>query len=186
MKLFKLKIIFSLLISTNLSGMDLVNRDKPSYNIFDYKWELITDSVMGGLSLGDLKAINYEEGMFYKLTGSVSTKNNGGFIQFRSKVELEDNDYRGIEIEYRNNGAGKHYYVHITTIFTVLPWQYYEAILPSNRKWTSLKIPLSNFQKSHFYQPKQFSPKNIKTIGFAAIGGDFDAELDIKRIILYK
>ena len=87
----------------------------------------------GGLSVGDLDAVNYEEGMFYKLTGSVSTKNNGGFIQFRSKVELEDNDYKGIEIEYRNNGAGENYYVHITTTFTVLPWQYYEAILPSNR-----------------------------------------------------
>ena len=62
---------------------------------------------MGGLSFGDLDAVNYEEGMFYKLTGSVSTKNNGGFIQFRSKVELEDNDYKGIEIEYRNNGAGE-------------------------------------------------------------------------------
>ena len=98
LKLFRFEIILSLLISTNLLGMDLVNRDKPSYNIFDYKWELITDSVMGGLSLGNLEAVNYKEGMFYKLTGSVSTKNNGGFIQFRSKVEFEDNDYKGIEI----------------------------------------------------------------------------------------
>ena len=87
--------------------MDLVNRDKPSYNIFDYKWELITDSVMGGLSVGDLDAVNYEEGMFYKLTGSVSTKNNGGFIQFRSKVELEEYGRTiGIELD-RRQGKGK-------------------------------------------------------------------------------
>ena len=141
---------------------------------------------MGGLSLGDFETVNEKEGMFYKLTGRVSTENNGGFIQFRSKVKFEDNDYKGIEIEYRNNGGNENYYVHITTSLTVLPWQYYEAKLPSNREWTSLKIPLLNFQKSHFYQPKKFSPKNIKTIGFVAIGGDFNAELDIKNIILYR
>ena len=49
-----------------------------------------------------------------------------------------------------------------------------------------IKNSIIEFSKISLLPAKAIFPKNIKTIGFAAIGGDFDAELDIKRIILYK
>lgn len=173
-------------MSVNLVAFDLINRADPKFNTFNQKWELITDSVMGGLSTGVLEPLEENGRLYYKLSGIVNTKNNGGFIQFRSKVEFDDDDYTGIEIEYRSKGDYEKYNIHITTRYTILPWQYYEAKLPNNDSWCFIKIPLSSFKKSHFYQPNSFSPRNIKTIGFSAIGGDFYAELDIKNIKLYK
>ena len=48
------------------------------------RWVFFTDRVMGGISSGSLKLIEEEGDKFYKMTGDVSTKNNGGFIQFRA------------------------------------------------------------------------------------------------------
>ncbi len=49
------------------------------------KWEMFTDAVMGGVSTGNFLELNEKEINFYRLLGEVSTKNNGGFIQFRTK-----------------------------------------------------------------------------------------------------
>ena len=47
------------------------------------RWRFIADTVMGGVSTGKVDFLT-ENGMAYaRLTGSVSTENNGGFIQFR-------------------------------------------------------------------------------------------------------
>ena len=62
------------------------------------RWVFFTDRVMGGISSGSLKLIEEEGDKFYKMTGDVSTKNNGGFIQFRADLRgmnLKENDFRG-------------------------------------------------------------------------------------------
>ena len=73
--------------------MDLINKATPRYNVFNEQWEFISDSVMGGISSGELKIVNDENILYYKLFGHVSTDNNGGFIQFRSKIKLNEHLY---------------------------------------------------------------------------------------------
>ena len=58
----------------------------------DTNWKMITDQVMGGISQGqfNFQKIGYDDAVI--LTGKVSTKNNGGFIQIRrnlNNVNLE-------------------------------------------------------------------------------------------------
>ena len=166
--------------------MDLINKATPRYNVFNERWEFISDSVMGGISSGELKIINDENILYYKLLGRVSTANNGGFIQFRSKIKLNENYFSGLEIEYKNKGKNDNYFIHLTTSMTVFPWQYYKSKLQLNKEWSVIKVPLNSFKKSNFYQPRNFTSEQIKTVGFVAIGDDFDAELDIRRIKLYR
>ena len=59
-------------------------------------WRYISDRTMGGISDG--QAVLDKEGDMYfaRLTGNVSTKNNGGFIQLRSTLSFINFDKRSI------------------------------------------------------------------------------------------
>ncbi len=163
--------------------MQIINYDNPDKNIFDYRWELVTDQVMGGESDGSFRFIEKNEEKFFRLNGKVSTKNNGGFIQFRSKVNLENTDIKGLKFKVR--GTGDRYFVHIRTSFTFLPWQFYSAAFDTTKNWNEINIDFKNLDKSHIFQPSEISVEHINSIGFVAYGKDFDAKLDIYDIEFY-
>ncbi len=48
------------------------------------RWEFIADTVMGGVSTGNVQFLSKDGQGFLKLSGKVSTENNGGFILFSS------------------------------------------------------------------------------------------------------
>ena len=52
----------------------------------DRRWGYVQDGVMGGVSQGALSFEDDSGTSFARLTGSVSTDNNGGFIQFRANI----------------------------------------------------------------------------------------------------
>ena len=149
------------------------------------RWCLVTDQVMGGVSTGILKISETDTGFFLSLTGDVSTKNNGGFIQIRRTIENHpiDIEFKGVRLKVRGNN--QKYSVHVRTKYLFLPWQYYSAIFIANSKWRVVSIDFSEFSKSNFYQPNKFSSKDIKTIGIVAIGRDFKADVDIASIEFY-
>ena len=117
------------------------------------------------------------------MTGDVSTKNNGGFIQFRSRVDAPDSDFEGVRIKTRGNGET--YEIHLRTPATFLPWQYYESAFQATEEWTTIELPFTTFKKSNFYQPSSVSSQDIKTIGIVAIGREFKAQIDLASIELY-
>ena len=47
------------------------------------RWKFISDTVMGGISSGQLSFSVDNDANFARMVGKVSTENNGGFIQFR-------------------------------------------------------------------------------------------------------
>ena len=53
----------------------------------DTNWKMITDQVMGGISQGQFHYQKIGDSYAVVLTGSVSTKNNGGFIQIRRNLD---------------------------------------------------------------------------------------------------
>ena len=165
---------------STLFSMQIFNPSAPGKNIFNHKWEFVSDNVMGGKSVGNLKINNDEGEMFYRLKGKVSTENNGGFIQFRSKIEISDISLKGIKFKVRGNG--EKYFVHVRTPFTFLPWQYYFYPFYTQKEWTEIKFLLSDFKKSHKLQPSEFLSTKIKSIAFVAFGQDYNAELDIKDL----
>ena len=65
---FSMKIVFA---------ENLINLERSA-------WTYIADNVMGGISKGRIDVKKKDNERFYKLQGQVSTKNNGGFLQFRT------------------------------------------------------------------------------------------------------
>ena len=72
--------------------------DNPGTTIQGNKWQFFTDDVMGGRSSGVTAIEEYKGKKCYRITGNVTTENNGGFIQKRVKIEppLSSYDYSGI------------------------------------------------------------------------------------------
>ena len=60
------------------------------------RWQFYTDQVMGGVSEGGASVRLDSEGPYIRLEGSVSTANNGGFIQIRRNVTEQSKDAKGI------------------------------------------------------------------------------------------
>ena len=149
------------------------------------KWCFVTDKVMGGISNGSLEFKQEDETYFYRMTGKLSLENNGGFIQFRTKIENhpKGKSFRGVRLRVRGNN--NEYTVHIRTKYLFLPWQYYESAFQATDTWTTVELPFTTFRKSNFYQPSYVSSQDIKTIGIVAIGREFVAEIDLASIELY-
>ena len=108
---------------------------------------------MGGRSTGKLEFISSGETNYARLSGNVTTENNGGFIQFRAFLQNTLNSkIEGIKLEVRGNN--QKYYLHIRTSGTVLPWQYYSATFNVDEQWKLVDIPLKQFQRSGTFMRK--------------------------------
>ena len=173
-------IIFNFPPSTMAKTIDNLNDQR-------VKWIPFSDQVMGGIS-----EVNFfekeEDGLsFYHMEGNVSTENNGGFIQFRAEVKIEDKNYQGLKIKTRGNG--EEYYLFIRTTKTRLPWLYYGSSFSTTDQWQWIEIPFSSFKKSEGrfsgFLPKKFDVEGIKSIGIVAYGKDFYADIDVAGLELY-
>ena len=151
------------------------------------RWQFYTDQVMGGVSEGGASVRLGSEGPFVRLEGSVSTANNGGFIQIRRNVSEQSKSAKGILLKVRGNG--EKYYIHLNTNETIfLPQQYrfyYQASFPTSKNWSEVKIPFSAFTRSSQQITKHLKGENLRTIGLLAYGRDHSALLEIKYLSFY-
>ena len=174
-------LIMSLILFLNTANASMIIDNLE--NSKNRNWVYFTDTVMGGVSQGKLAFMNENGENFYRMTGNVSTENNGGFIQFATGIEKIDKNFEGIKLRVRGNN--ENYQLHLRTKYTPAPWQYYSAEFNVTNEWKEVFIPSTTFKKSNFYQPGKFKSSNIKSIGIVAIGKDFEAEIDLGRIELY-
>ncbi len=181
MKVF-LSLIIIFIFFNKINAMNLLD-NKINQNNFDEEWEFVSDQVMGGISEGKLNLKSEKNKKYLSLIGSVSTENNGGFIQFRSNYEFKNDNFKGIRIKAK--GVPSDYFIHIRTNFLFLPWQYYSGKFEVTENWQVIEILFKDFDKSNFYQPSIFTSSEIKSIGFVAFGKDFDAQLDISEAELF-
>ena len=148
------------------------------------RWEFITDQVMGGVSTGNVSFMTEKGTSYARMTGNVSLKNNGGFIQFRRRFTSHfDKSKQGLKLKLRGNK--QQYFVHIRTTGTFLPWQYYHAPLSSNSDWTIVRMPFSMFERSSGFLSKKITAKNIRSIGIVALGKEHEVQLDVKQISIF-
>jgi len=150
-------------------------------------WQYISDKTMGGVSDG--KAIIEQDGeiFFARLTGNVSTKNNGGFIQLRSRlsfVDLERNQKtpKGIRINVRGNGEV--YHIFIQTNQAKSYRDYYSISFDANPDWQLVDLPFNKF-KHKLSNDLNLESKNIRTLGIVAYGRDFISDVSVSDITFY-
>ena len=77
----------------------------PGLTVLGKRWQFFTDQVMGGQSTGKVDVLSYYDRKCYRMTGDVSTKNNGGFIQMRTELDhqIAQSNYTGILLEVFGN-----------------------------------------------------------------------------------
>ena len=185
----KLYLVLFILINTSNNSYSknliLDNLNTPSKTTQNQKWSFITDEVMGGFSEGTFKIDKIQNQLCYRMTGNVTTKNNGGFIQIRAiiKPEIYINKFKGIYIKVFGNN--KKYNLFLRTGLTLAPWQYYGFSFFSSDQWIIIKTPFKEFKKSNFYQPKKLLNQKIKSIGLVAAFDDFKSDICMSEIGFY-
>jgi hypothetical protein len=145
----------------------------------DHAWRFFSDQVMGGVSSGQAQVNDHG----LRLTGAVSTANNGGFIQARTEVQGFGANTTGIEITVR--GDGQPYFIHLRTTGTVLPWQYYQAEFPTSKDWQTIRLPWSAFQPSGRMLRDVPNPDTIRGVALVAFGRDHSADVTLRAFAPY-
>ena len=138
--------------------------------IFDFtkaadmqKWYVVDDSVMGGISAGNIGVNNEGHGMF---TGHVSLDNNGGFSSIRySAGKMRLTGYSKFMIVLK--GDGKTYQFRVKTNSN----QYYSyiSIFTTNNNWQTIEIPFNSMIPSFRGQTLEmpnFAGESLEEIGF--------------------
>ena len=149
-------------------------------------WQLSTDRVMGGVSNGQAQLIRSEEGIFAQLSGTVSTENNGGFIQIRKRfVPGTASGFDGVFVRARGNSET--YAIHLRNNQSTRPWLNYRQSFNVTDKWQDILIPFETFKPSRaFIMPIQFDTDSIYSLGIVAFGGDFYADLQVQSVGFYR
>jgi len=174
----KILIVLILILMSFKSKSENIFIDKFKSKV---EWELITDQVMGGVSTGKLEYKIIDSNDVAVITGNVSTKNNGGFIQIRRNLKnFNLNNAKNIKIVAKGNND--EYFIHLRTSNTILPWQYYQLSFKVTNNFKKFIFPIDEFQKSGFFLPTKINSKTIKSIGIVAFGKDYDAELIVQQI----
>ena len=148
-------------------------------------WRLVTDGVMGGVSDGRLQPTQIDGRPCLRLSGEVSTLNNGGFIQASLDLDnaglLDARAYRGIEIDVYGNAET--YNLHLRSADTRIVWQSYRASFQAPPRWQTLRLPFAELQSHRIEKPLDLS--RLRRLGLVAIGRDMQADLCFARVSFY-
>ena len=150
-------------------------------------WQYISDRTMGGVSDGEAILGQDGEILFARLTGNVSTKNNGGFIQLRSKFSINNlkknnKKIKGVRLIVRGNSET--YYVFIRTTTPKSYSDFYLSSFEAHTKWNLIDLPFNKF-KHRLLNISNLENQNIGTIAIAAYGRDFISDISVSKIIFY-
>ena len=164
---------------------DFSREDKRSS--LDTEWRSFSDRVMGGASLGQHRFENIDGRRCIQLTGEVSLKNNGGFIQValildRQGQPFDASEYKGIRIIVRGNNS--RYYLHIRSNQSRQPWQYFAADFQATEEWRTLEVPFSSFKPENMGEA--LNPAELRRIAIVGAWQEFTADVAVSRLEFYR
>tara|TARA_B100000214_G_C23422740_1_gene381186 strand:- start:7 stop:477 length:471 start_codon:yes stop_codon:yes gene_type:complete len=154
---------------------------------FTPKWEYVSDMVMGGVSIGEIRTENIRGRIGTRLTGDVSLDNNGGFLQMAfdllpdSQI-LNAESWTGIELDVIGNL--KKYDCRLRTDLLARPWQSYRTSLVAPKHWTLIQLPFAEFRPHRTTIPLDLT--RIRRIGVLAIGREFNADVAVSSVRLFR
>ena len=181
----KILVLFFIFYTADLYAVE--NNKKFTFNEDSAKyWQYISDRTMGGVSDGQA-FLDQDEGIiFARLTGSVSTDNNGGFIQLRTtlsfnNLDKEQGKLKGVRLNVRGNGET--YHIFIRTSMDRSYRDYYSATFIAGDKWQIIDLPFVQFK--HRYSNQILDGNDIRTFAIVAYGREFVSDISISKIIFY-
>lgn len=148
------------------------------------RWQFFTDTVMGGISTGQVRFQQEGGQTFARMSGRVSTANRGGFIQMRLDLPNPPPEgTTGVRLVVRGNN--QRYFVHLRTSGTVLPWQFYQAGFDVSGNWTEVRLPLDAFNASGGLLRAVPRVRSLSSVAIVAYGRDHDAQIDVREVGFY-
>jgi len=158
----------------------------PDPSEYSSEWRLVEDGVMGGVSKGDMEWAVVQDKRCLRLTGVVSTQNNGGFIQLNRTVDKDlaklFPGYTGIALEVLGNNES--YNVHLKQRGLFLPWQSFRSTLVAKDEWQQIKVPFASF--TPYKTSQKLKPEKINQLAIVGIGREFNADVCVAAIRLYR
>mgnify|MGYP002476179619 FL=1 len=148
------------------------------------RWDYVADRVMGGVSEGRAEIIGKGPDALLRLTGTVSTENNGGFLQVRQRFsDPWPANATGLKVRVRGNGQS--YYVFLKTPDLSRVWYSYRAPFVASDVWSEVTLPFDDFRPSHDGMPESFTVADVNSIAIVAYGADYSADVTLDWIKLY-
>ena len=180
------KLLFSLLISYSSLVFSKDQISIPFTEDNARYWQYISDQTMGGVSNGQAVLDKDGDMIFARLTGNVSTANNGGFIQIRTNFSFVDlintnKDLKGVLLNTKGNGET--YHIFIRTSEDRSYRDFYSATFTANDNWEIVDLPFTEFK--HRYSNRSLDGNDIRTFGIVAYGRDFFSDVSVSEISFY-
>lgn len=146
-------------------------------------WSVFTDRVMGGVSVAQAQLVSVRGRRALRLQGRVSLERNGGFVQVarpltEDTAPLDASGTLGLQLEVC--GAPGPYFVHVRTVHTRAPWQYYRAPLTVETEWRTVQVPWTAFTPGGLAHP--LDVRGLLRIGMVAGTVAFDADVSLARL----
>ena len=151
------------------------------------RWALVTDGVMGGVSDGALARVEVAGRPALRMTGTVRTENNGGFVQMALDLApggglLDASGWTGLELDLTGNGEV--YGVHLRTDAVRRPWQSWRQTVRAGPEWAVVRLRFDDFHAHRIDAP--LDPRRLKRLGLVAIGRPFAADLALGGLRLWR
>lgn len=144
-------------------------------------WRFAADTVMGGVSRGELKVSQVSGRPALLLTGEVSLDNGGGFIQMVAELSkggcFDASRFAGLRLELL--GDGQPFVLLLKTDELARPWQSYRALLHPVCEWSDVLVPLNSLERHR--TEIDFDPRRVRRLGLAALGRPGAAQLALSR-----
>ncbi|MEM6408282.1 MAG: CIA30 family protein [Pseudomonadota bacterium] len=146
-------------------------------------WSYVADTVMGGVSTGTVAAMTHNGEAAHRLRGRVSLDNNGGFIQMTTDLGgIDAQGWTGLRLTLAGNGQA--YDIRLRTSDLRRPWQSYRAERVVGKAWQVFDIPFTEFEGYRIDTPLDLA--KLTRVGILAIGREFDADVAVAGIALYR
>lgn len=158
--------------------------ETPGTSTLGNDWSAFTDGVMGGVSEMAVAVTRLDDEPCYRMSGTVRTANNGGFIQIAlplSRWGFDATGYAGVRLRVRGNG--ERYAVHLRTTKNRVPWDYFTQDFEAGPSWTDIDLPFSDFATPR--GRRSLTPDSLTRIALVGIGRDFEADVALAAIGLY-
>lgn len=148
-------------------------------------WTLVSDGVMGGVSHGRVTRETLGGREAVRLRGTVSTENNGGFLQIALDLAprgatFDARGWVGLALEVFGNGQT--YNLHLRTTDLDRPWQSYRQVFAAPPRWTTVCLPFADFAPHRTDRPLDLG--RLRRVGIVAIGREFEADIALAAMRL--
>jgi hypothetical protein len=146
----------------------------------DPNWEFVADTIMGGVSRGQVAPTQVAGRAAMRLTGEVSTDNGGGFIQMAFDFAQDASDHTGIALDVCGNG--QRYDLRLRTTRLIRAWQSFRCDFTAPAAWTTITVPFAMLVAHR--TEAVFDPSELRRVGVVAVGREFAVDVAVSGVRL--